>query len=331
MGKDLSSDGVLIITSKIDVTADLIVLEIKARGRKIVRFNVEDFPKDTNVSIYLEGGKFQSSFFLGDKSKIDLAQIKSVYYRPHEPPETSKLVKDELARKYAEEQSAAALDYLWDSLQDKLWVSPPRSIRRATSKTLQLAWAIKHGIDVPKTLITNDSEEFKRFYKSVRGKVLVKNLTNEGMVQQLPGYIYSNKVSSEDLKRLPSLQLAPVLCQEYIDKKLEIRATVIGKKVFSAAIDSQSRMETEIDWRQYDLKNPPPHRPFDLSKKLENKLITMVENFGLKFGAFDLILTPEDKFVFLELNANAQWGWIQFMTGLKIKEAIVDLLLEDHV
>lgn len=56
----------------------------------------------------------------------------------------------------------------------------------------------------------------------------------------------------------------------------------------------------------------------------------MLDYFGLEFGAFDLILTPENEYYFLELNANGQWGWIQYMTGLPIKEAIADLLIKAH-
>lgn len=39
-----------------------------------------------------------------------------------------------------------------------------------------------------------------------------------------------------------------------------------------------------------------------------------------------MIVTPDDRYVFLEANACGQWGWIQNATGLPICETLVDLL-----
>src|SRR5438445_744527 len=42
------------------------------------------------------------------------------------------------------------------------------------------------------------------------------------------------------LKSLESLEACPVIFQEYVPKAYEIRATVIGDRVFAARIDSQA-------------------------------------------------------------------------------------------
>lgn len=41
----------------------------------------------------------------------------------------------------------------------------------------------------------------------------------------------------------------------------------------------------------------------------------------------DLVLTPDGRYVFLEVNPSGQYGWIQDLVGLPIDEAVADLLL----
>lgn len=47
---------------------------------------------------------------------------------------------------------------------------------------------------------------------------------------------------------------------------------------------------------------------------------------GICYGAIDLILTKEGRYVFIENNPNGQYLWIEDETGLPISDAICDLL-----
>jgi hypothetical protein len=44
-----------------------------------------------------------------------------------------------------------------------------------------------------------------------------------------------------------------------------------------------------------------------------------------------MVLTPEDEYVFLEVNPNGAWDFIQDMTGLPIATAIAELLVHGAV
>jgi glutathione synthase/RimK-type ligase-like ATP-grasp enzyme len=46
----------------------------------------------------------------------------------------------------------------------------------------------------------------------------------------------------------------------------------------------------------------------------------------LRFGAIDMIVTPEGRYVFLEINPNGQWRWIEDASGLPISDALCDAL-----
>jgi glutathione synthase/RimK-type ligase-like ATP-grasp enzyme len=47
---------------------------------------------------------------------------------------------------------------------------------------------------------------------------------------------------------------------------------------------------------------------------------------GLSFGALDFVLTPDGRFVFLEINPNGQWMWLDDKLGFGITDAVVDWL-----
>ena len=48
-----------------------------------------------------------------------------------------------------------------------------------------------------------------------------------------------------------------------------------------------------------------------------------MQALGLTFGAVDLVETPDHDFVFLEVNPNGQWLWIEDQLQLGITDAIV--------
>ncbi len=49
--------------------------------------------------------------------------------------------------------------------------------------------------------------------------------------------------------------------------------------------------------------------------------------FGLVYGAFDFIVTPDGRYVFLEVNPSGQYMWIECATGLEITAALADALM----
>jgi len=51
-----------------------------------------------------------------------------------------------------------------------------------------------------------------------------------------------------------------------------------------------------------------------------------MQQLNLSFGAFDFILTPDDEYVFLEVNSSGQWGWIEDITKMPISETIANTL-----
>lgn len=98
----------------------------------------------------------------------------------------------------------------------------------------------------------------------------------------------------------------------------------MGNDIFTAAIDSQSLNHTKIDWRRDGINLP--HTIYRLPDEVANKCLELTHQFKLNFGAIDMIVTPDNEYVFLEINPNGQWAWIEEMTGLPIAQAMITLL-----
>ena len=129
-----------------------------------------------------------------------------------------------------------------------------------------------------------------------------------------------------DLAHVDGIALCPVAVQEAVDKRVELRVTVVGSRVFAAAIHSQRSNHTRHDWRRYDLVNTPLE-PVELAPGIARRCVELVAGYGLSYGAIDLIQTPDGRTVFLELNPNGQYLWVEAATGHPISAALADLLL----
>lgn len=102
----------------------------------------------------------------------------------------------------------------------------------------------------------------------------------------------------------------PSLVQRYIDKKYELRIFYLHKKFYSMAIFSQKDQTTQIDFRNYNRKKPNRNVPFELPLVLKEKLIRLMGKLNLNSGSIDMICTPKNEFVFLEVNPIGQYGMV---------------------
>jgi hypothetical protein len=101
--------------------------------------------------------------------------------------------------------------------------------------------------------------------------------------------------------------------------------TLHSKGNLAAEIDSQATNHTRHDWRRYD-HDHTPIRPHALPPMQAELCRRLVRRLGLAYGAIDLIVAPDGRHVFVEINPNGQYLWIEDATGLPITEAVCELL-----
>ncbi|HWB36436.1 MAG TPA: hypothetical protein VHA75_10480 [Rugosimonospora sp.] len=315
---------ILLVTNKHDFAADRVVHELTGRGAAFGRLNTEDFPATIACRYRLAAGQHTAVLDLGHGREVDLAGVTAVWYRRPEPATIDARVSAPAARRFARRESVAALRAVLALAGAARWVNRPEANRAAEHKLVQLAVAAGAGLRTPETVVTNDPREAARFHAGHRGGVVVKSLGPPYLDHAERTQVYTSRVRPEHLDFLADVAYAPVLLQERIDKRLEIRVTVVGQRVLAASIDSQTSPVTRDDWRRDVFL--ARHAVHALPDDVVERCLRVVRHFGLVFAAVDLILTPGGEYVFLELNPNGEWDWIEAMTGLPLAAALTDVL-----
>ena len=317
---------ILIVTNKTDYTADFLILGLKERGVGFFRFNTEEFPKTIELILDISNNNIEGQLKAHNRV-IDLAEIQSVWYRRPVASDPSEKIQGEAEREYIITESRETLEGLWRILHG-FWVSHPDNLRAAESKLYQLKVASDLGFAIPQTLVTNSPAVAEAFYRTHSNQIICKP-QRQGQISRRENVslIYTNMVEEQHTEHFSSVQFAPVLFQPYVPKAIEIRVTVVGLRVFAVELHSQEVEHARFDWRRVDASELH-HQAHRLPLDIETKCISLVRTLGLSFGAIDLILTPESEYVFLEINPNGQWAWIQQLCpDIHIREALIDLLI----
>lgn len=315
---------ILIISNKEDITTDFIVRKLLSHNVLFYRLNTEDIEHSVFVSL-----DFENQVFTLFDSKLDkhfnLQDFKSVYFRRPELP----LYKDDnlsaKERRYMQTEAAYTLEGIYSILESAYWISPVWAIRKAENKLYQIQLARKLGFHVPASIATNLPESFKVF-RSKHNECIIKPVRS-GHIQDdtNPEVVYTNLLMTTPPDE--QIKVCPNYLQEHIEKKYDVRVTVVGDKTYAVRIDSQSTEATKVDWRRGE--NILPHQVIELPTCVQNQSVAITNALGLQFGAIDYVIDRNGNFVFLELNPNGQWAWIENITGLDISGAISDLLIKN--
>lgn len=319
------AEKILIVTSDMDTTADVMACCLTKRGIAFERLHPKDFPTRVSLSMYFDAHHPPIGSLTGPWLAIDWDEIKSIWYRRPErfafPADLSKEEED-----FAFHESAAVFTGMWRSL-DVFWVNHPDRVRVAETKALQLKLARDLGMKVPQTLFTNDPQAVHRFYDELNGRVIYKTMTQGVLGHSKQMAIFATRLTADHLRALDRLKAAPGQFQEEIAKAFDLRITVIGDAVFAVEIHSPEEYSNVVDWRCH--AGPSlRHVVHDLPDEIARFCRAMCTSLGLGFGAIDMVMTPDGEYVFLEINPNGQFGWLESITGLQLTQCLADLLAE---
>jgi glutathione synthase/RimK-type ligase-like ATP-grasp enzyme len=201
-------------------------------------------------------------------------------------------------------------------------MSHPRCVWEAEHKLLQLATARRMGLTIPGTLVSNNPEDVRAAFLRFGGAMIAKPVRS-GYVEvgEQPFAIYTSQVLAEHLESLEGAELSPIIYQPLLEKRSDVRVTMVGDQLFAAEIDSQTDEAARVDWRRTE--NPGlPHRRTELPPSIREASSRFMRALGLQFGALDFVLTPSGDYVFLEVNPSGQWLWLDDRLGFGITDAI---------
>ena len=316
----MNADTVLIVTASYDEAPAYVTPRVEQCGYRVFRLDTDRFPTEVLLSLR-EDGSFDLA---GGGDALNSDAIRSVWYRRHVDPALPSEVESRFAE-FGARESRAHLTGALLGLRDVKWMSHPAALWAAEKKPYQLGVARSLGFTIPATRVTNDPRVARELGAS---HSLIAKAVSSGYMVADDGYdaIFTSAVSNEDLGDLDGLSLGPVIFQEWIPKRSDIRVTVVGPDVFATEILSQGQESSRIDWRATDSADLP-HRGFELPEPAVERCAALVSALGLTFGAIDLVLDERGALQFLEINPNGEWMWIEDLVGHPISDRIAGFLI----
>lgn len=282
----MNQSPVLIVSDHTDAHVPMVGRHLDRMNVPFIRLNVSDFPSRTRLSISSTDLEFRTILHVSGESALDCRSIRSIWYRKPEPYRLAASVPA-TQRDFAMAECREAVRGLYNSLADRFWIDDPTVMQRSSNKPLQLNLARRLGFDVPRTMVTNSRTTAREFFDACNGVVIYKTLSAPAVQTATggPGDIsrniaaFTTLIADDDPELWASVELAPCMFQELIDKRLEVRATVIGGQVFAAEIHSQRETRSAIDWRRGTLTNLE-HRVHGLPESIAELCRQLLQNSG---------------------------------------------------
>jgi len=320
-------EKILIIThSEENECVDNVSKALQNKGAEVIRFDTDRYP--TSVGLTTDySNAFQKDYLQIEDQRHDLSKITACWYRRLRVGKNIPEDLDPQLRKPSVEESRRSFFGMLHTL-DAFVLDPYRQVKRAEVKQLQLKIATELGLRIPKTCITNKAEDVRRFYQSCPNGVITKMQTAFAVYEEgLENVVYTNLIEEEMLDDLEGLELCPMTFQEAIPKALELRITIVGDTIFSAAIDSQKTEQSKLDWRKDGVGLLDDWIDYPIPEELKNKLLALMDRLQLNYGAIDVILHPNGQYYFLEINPNGEYMWLEETPGFKISEKLAEVLM----
>lgn len=315
---------VLILATEHDISVDRVVRALAARGVPVFRADLAWFPQELTLDAELHDGRWVGRLATPNR-EVALGALRSVWYRSpsaFEFPTTMSATE----RRHAQHEAKLGLGGVLAGLP-VLWVNHPSRHADAGYKPRKLVAAASAGLTVLPTLVSNEAAAVHRFAgQSGQLGVVTKMFGAPAICEQGGRRVaLTQRLSGSDLGDLRGIEITAHQFQRWTSKREEARVIVIGRHVFAVAIRAHSDA-AHVDWRaDYEALSYEQITPPDAVRR---GVIAVMAELELVYGAFDFVITPDDRWVFLEVNPGGQYGWLEDVADVPLTATMVDLLAQ---
>lgn len=323
---------VLVIALKSDLHADSVIFHLNNKGVDVWRIDPtldEDLPE--KVSIF-SNPVIESYFESNEKIKINPINCNGIFCRFA----IDLLIpsSEDPLRNFTSAESLTAFLAPLRMIESSRWINDPWIESRADCKITQSKIAKDIGLNIPEFIVSSNYYDLLSFYKEYKN-VIIKPLSDTTLALVDNKFIkqenlftdnftapYTAKFIPNENIDIKNIDNTPTLLQLEINKKSDIRATVVDEKVF--AVEMPYNEGNPIDFRL----NNNSIKEYKLSNNIKEKLIKLVKMLGLRFASCDLVLGKNNQIYFLESNVQGNWLWTETNEKMNISEAIADSLIK---
>ncbi|MEZ3550438.1 MAG: grasp-with-spasm system ATP-grasp peptide maturase [Lachnospiraceae bacterium] len=316
---------VLILTSSGDYSTDCVIDWLKYYQAKFIRLNSEDLI-DERFKIFI-GQSPGLSITVNDKM-VPLHEIKAIWFRKFYFTNTSAFIENFPVGRFRKEkmlainQQKSILKFIVLSLKDKKWL--PRPFDLPLNKSYVVYQALRIGMKIPQTIITNTKEYISSDYE-----IITKSICDATNVISSSGRRYfgfTSEINSNYIGMIPNT-FSPSMIQEKIDKAYELRIFYLCGEIFGMAIFSQSIDQTRVDFRKYNWEKPNRYEPVSVPKELKDKIKLLMNVLKLNTGSLDFIKAKDGNYYFLEINPTGQFGMMEGPCNYPLHKRVAQVLV----
>lgn len=320
---------VLIVTEPDDDHAILVTLALEGAGHHVRLLYTADHPTKQKNSVFINAAGYDWRCSDDYGSTIDnLYDV--VWWRRARKPYMPKEAVHPEDYPFASRENAFFFESLTNVLAPNAWwINPKAEAHRANSKLFQLKTALSCLLSIPMTLFSNDPKDIRSFVVEHQAEGVIYKPLSAGVWFEEQGMrlAYTAKISQSHLPEDALLQQVPGIFQKEIPKAFELRVVYFGGFIVAAKLFSQEHSEGKIDWRAI-----PPGKmevePCVLSRELEKQIGMFMRKMGLVFGSLDFIVTPTGEPIFLEVNEQGQFLWLEeYHSDIKMLDIFIQFLL----
>lgn len=308
-------------------TIDIVMKRLKELGKEAYRLNSDLFSPKISFDYSLSNHKSNIHIKDGDYN-INSGDIEAVWYRKLWTAQVPKELDDDFKEIYFQEYHTMR-NIFFESLKELPWFNPiAKDQEISNNKFGQLSMAINSGIDIPKSLFTNDQEKVKNFFFEECNKQMIAKLhgaLSRSMAGDTP-FFPTTQINESNLEDLATLIYCPMIFQEMIPKAYELRAVYVDGEFFTGKINAAKSERGKTDWRiATDIYFG--WEPYQLPDHVAKSLTKMMKQMNLFFGAIDIIRHQDGRYIFLEVNPQGEWGMLQRDLQYPIGETIAEKLV----
>lgn len=180
----------------------------------------------------------------------------------------------------------------------------PAETYKAETKPYQLLVAVRCGFAVPKTIVGNDVKEAQKRFSA---KLAIKSIDTVYLREKDDAlFAYTSIIDATSISD-ENFHQVPLIAQEFLSPKTDIRATIVGTSVFAYRILVNGQAAPG-DWRLHR-REELTYEPFTLPSDVARRCVELCSRLNLSFGAIDLV-DSEGKIVFVEINPTGEWAWL---------------------
>ncbi|MET7682535.1 ATP-grasp ribosomal peptide maturase [Streptomyces sp. NPDC005423] len=306
---------VLVLTSEVDVTADMVVMHLNASGVPVVRLDPADLTGGVALSGEYVHGAFRGHLSTAGRL-VSLSGLRSIWMRRPGTPAT----RGPQPSAWLTEESSQALYGMLRGVEVR-WMNHPDAAGRARHKPWQLRLAQRSGLPVPATLITTFPQAAREFAE--RFPDLVVKPVSGAHPQDPPRAVPTSRV--EPNADFSAVAFGPTLLQRRIVKRADIRLTVVGDQLLAARKEiAPDAAPDEVDVRF--AASVRPWSPAEVPPRVAEAVLVYLREAELAYGAFDFAEDRDGTWWFLECNQSGQFGFVEVDTGQPIARTIAEWL-----